>query len=317
MVAYILRRLLQAIPVLLLSSIVVFLIIRVVPGDPARVVLGLDASDEELAAKRSELGLDQPLPVQYFRWLGRVAQGDLGNSLVNRFPVAELVRDKLPATLELAIASFLLSILISLPLGIFAALYAGSWGDYLASLVAAFYLGTPNFWIGMLYIMLFSVVLGLLPPSGRVAFFNDPLLAMRHLAMPALTLALPAAMVQMRFIRATMLDVLGQDYVRTARAKGLQERTMILRHALRNTLIPVVTVLGIQFGNLLGGAVIVESLFAWPGVGRMLVDSIGNRDYAITQAGLLYLVGLFIVVNLVVDLLYGFIDPRTRRGGGS
>mgnify|MGYP001289228542 FL=1 len=315
MVAFILRRLLQAIPVLILSSIVVFLIIRVVPGDPARVVLGLDASEEELAAKRSELGLDQPLPVQYFRWLGRVAQGDLGNSLVNRFPVAELVRDKLPATLELAIASFLLSVLISLPLGIFAALYAGSWGDYLTSVVAAFYLGTPNFWIGMLYIMLFSVFLGLLPPSGRVAFFDDPLLALRHLALPALTLALPAAMVQMRFIRATMLDVLGQDYIRTARAKGLREQTMVLRHALRNTLIPVVTVLGIQFGNLLGGAVIVESLFAWPGVGRMLVDSIGNRDYAITQAGLLYLVGLFIVVNLVVDLLYGFIDPRTRRGG--
>lgn len=315
MVAFILRRLLQAIPVLILSSIVVFLIIRVVPGDPARVVLGLDASEEELAAKRSELGLDQPLPVQYFRWLGRVAHGDLGNSLVNRFPVAELVRDKLPATLELAIASFLLSVLISLPLGIFAALYAGSWGDYLTSVVAAFYLGTPNFWIGMLYIMLFSVFLGLLPPSGRVAFFDDPLLALRHLALPALTLALPAAMVQMRFIRATMLDVLGQDYIRTARAKGLREQTMVLRHALRNTLIPVVTVLGIQFGNLLGGAVIVESLFAWPGVGRMLVDSIGNRDYAITQAGLLYLVGLFIVVNLVVDLLYGFIDPRTRRGG--
>lgn len=315
MVAFILRRLLQVIPVLILSSIVVFLIIRVVPGDPARVVLGLDASEEELAAKRSELGLDQPLPVQYFRWLGRVAQGDLGNSLVNRFPVAELVRDKLPATLELAIASFLLSVLISLPLGIFAALYAGSWGDYLTSVVAAFYLGTPNFWIGMLYIMLFSVFLGLLPPSGRVAFFDDPLLALRHLALPALTLALPAAMVQMRFIRATMLDVLGQDYIRTARAKGLREQTMVLRHALRNTLIPVVTVLGIQFGNLLGGAVIVESLFAWPGVGRMLVDSIGNRDYAITQAGLLYLVGLFIVVNLVVDLLYGFIDPRTRRGG--
>lgn len=315
MVAFILRRLLQAIPVLILSSIVVFLIIRVVPGDPARVVLGLDASEEELAAKRSELGLDQPLPVQYFRWLGRVAHGDLGNSLVNRFPVAELVRDKLPATLELAIASFLLSVLISLPLGIFAALYAGSWGDYLTSVVAAFYLGTPNFWIGMLYIMLFSVFLGLLPPSGRVAFFDDPLLALRHLALPALTLALPAAIVQMRFIRATMLDVLGQDYIRTARAKGLREQTMVLRHALRNTLIPVVTVLGIQFGNLLGGAVIVESLFAWPGVGRMLVDSIGNRDYAITQAGLLYLVGLFIVVNLVVDLLYGFIDPRTRRGG--
>jgi peptide/nickel transport system permease protein len=315
MVAFILRRLLQAIPVLLLSSIVVFLIIRVVPGDPARVVLGLDASEEELAAKRIELGIDQPLPVQYVRWLGRVAQGDLGNSLVNRFPVAELVRDKLPATLELAIAAFLLSIAISLPLGIFAALYAGSWGDYLSSFIAAFYLGTPNFWIGMLYIMLFSVFLGVLPPSGRVAFFDDPLLAIRHLILPATTLALPAAMVQMRFIRATMLDVLGQDYVRTARAKGLQERTMILRHALRNTLIPVVTVLGIQFGNLLGGAVIVESLFAWPGVGRMLVDSIGNRDYAITQAGLLYLVGLFIVVNLVVDLLYGFIDPRTRRGG--
>ncbi len=315
MLIFILKRLLQALPVLFLSSIIVFLIIRVVPGDPARVVLGLDASAEEVAAMRNELGLDQPLPIQYIRWLGRVAVGDFGNSLVNKFPVGELILDKLPATIELAAVSFLLSLAVSLPLGILAAMRAGSWVDYLLSVIAALYLGTPNFWVGILYILLFSVTLGVLPPSGRVPFMDDPLGALSHLVLPALTLALPAAMVQLRFIRATMLEVLGQDYVRTARAKGLRERVVLLRHSLRNTLIPIVTVLGIQFGNLLGGAVIVESLFAWPGVGRMLVDSVSNRDYAITQAGLLYLVGLFILVNLVVDILYGLIDPRTRQGG--
>ncbi len=314
MLAYILRRLLQALPTLFLSSVLVFLIIRLVPGDPARVLIGLDASQEEVAAVRRSLGLDQPLPVQYVRWLGRVVRGDFGESLINRFPVRELVLAKLPATIELALAAFLVSLVVSVPLGIFAAVRAGRWPDYLLSFFTAIYLGTPNFWVGILYILLFSVTLSILPPSGRVPFTADPLGALPHLVMPVLTLALPVAMVQTRFIRAAFLEVLGQDYIRTARAKGLGERVVLLRHGLRNALIPVVTILGIQFGHLLGGAVIVESLFAWPGVGRMLVDSITNRDYAITQAGLLYLVSIFLLVNFVVDLLYGVIDPRIRLG---
>ncbi|MEN9939171.1 MAG: hypothetical protein RLZZ387_5750 [Chloroflexota bacterium] len=313
MLRYITRRLAQALPTLLLSSVIIFVAIRLVPGDPARTVVGLDASPEEVAAVRAEMGLDQPLPVQYARWLGRVARGDLGVSLVNQFPVRELVLAKLPATIELALASFLLALGLALPLGIVAATRPGSWADRALGLAAALLLGTPGFWVGLLYILLFSVTLGLLPPSGRVPFLENPGAALAHLALPALTLALPTAMVQMRFVRAALIEVLQQDYMRTARAKGLADRVVIWRHAMRNALIPIVTVLGLQFGSLLGGAVIVESLFAWPGVGRMLVDSIGSRDYAITQAGLLYLVGLFLTINIVVDLLYGAIDPRVRQ----
>jgi peptide/nickel transport system permease protein len=307
-------RLLQALPTLVLSSLLVFLIIRLVPGDPARTLVGYDAPIEEVDAVRVSLGLNQPLPVQYLRWIGRAVQGDFGKSLINRFPVGELVALKFPATLELAIFALLLATAISIPLGIVAALKAGGRIDYLISIVAAFFLGTPNFWLGILYIMIFSVFLRLLPPSGRVPFLQDPMRALPTLLMPAVTLALPIAMAQMRFIRASLLEVLNQDYIRTARAKGLSNRLVVVRHAFRNALIPIITVLGIQFGHLLGGAVIVESLFGWPGLGRMLVESITNRDYAITQAGLLYLVTLFVFVNLAVDLLYIIIDPRLRSG---
>jgi len=310
----ILTRLVQAIPTLLLSSILVFLIIRLVPGDPARTLVGYDAPIEEVEAVRTSLGLDQPLPVQYVRWIGRVVQGDFGKSLINRFPVSELVALKFPATLELAITGLVLAMLISIPLGITAALRAGSSADYVISVVAAFFLGTPNFWLGILYILIFSVQFRLLPPSGRVPFLQAPGQALPLLLMPAVTLAIPIAMTQMRFIRASLLEVLNQDYMRTARAKGLPKRLVVVRHGLRNALIPIITVLGLQFGQLLGGAVIVESLFGWPGLGRMLVESVTNRDYAITQAGLLYLVTLFVFVNLVVDLCYILIDPRLRSG---
>jgi peptide/nickel transport system permease protein len=312
MLEHILSRLVQTIPTLLISSILVFLIIRLVPGDPARTLVGYDASLEEVESVRVSLGLDQPLPIQYVRWIGRVVQGDLGRSLINRFPVSELIALKFPATMELALVSLILAILISFPLGVIAALKSGGTVDYLISLVAAFFLGTPNFWLGILYILIFSVQLRLLPPSGRVPLFEDPSRALPLLIMPTLTLAIPLAMAQMRFIRASLLEVLNQDYIRTARAKGLPQQIVITRHAFRNAMIPIITVLGIQFGNLLGGAVIVEALFGWPGLGRMLVESITNRDYAITQAGLLYLVTLFVVVNLFVDLLYVVIDPRLQ-----
>ena len=309
---YIARRLLQALPTLFISSVVVFLIIRMVPGDPARMLVGFDAPQEEVEAVRQSLGLDQPLPLQYVRWLGQVVQGDLGVSLINKFPVGDLVLAKLPATIELAVAALFLSLIVSIPLGIFAAVRAGRWPDYGVSFVSATFIGTPNFWIGLLYILLFSIAFPILPPSGRVPLTEDPIEALQHLILPTVTLALPVAMVQVRFIRAAFLEVLGQDYVRTARAKGLDERMVLYRHGFRNALIPIMTVIGIQFGNLLGGAVIIESLFAWPGVGRMLVESINNRDYAITQAGLLYLVGIFLLINLLVDVLYGVVDPRVR-----
>jgi peptide/nickel transport system permease protein len=314
MLRYTLNRLLQAIPTLIISTVLVFVVIRAIPGDPARMLVGMDAPIEEVEAVRKELGLDQPIPVQFVRWVGRALRGDFGKSAINRYPVGELVALKFPATLELTIVVVLFAIVVSVPLGILAALYAGKWPDFLVSIAASFYLGTPNFWIGIMYILVFSVYLGILPPSGRVPLLEDPARALPLLVMPTLTLGLPIAMGQMRFVRASLLEVLNQDYIRTARAKGLRERLVLIRHALRNALVPIVTVLGTTFGRLLGGAVIVESLFGWPGLGRTLAESITNRDYAITQAGLLYMVTIFVLVNLAVDLLYGLIDPRIRPG---
>jgi peptide/nickel transport system permease protein len=312
MLKYISRRLLQAIPTLLISSIFVFLIIRAIPGDPARTIVGLDAPIEEVEAVRVELGLDQPIPIQYIRWIRRALRGDLGKSAVNRFPVNEIIAMKFPATVELAVAAMLAALAVSVPLGIIAALKAGTRFDYFVSVLSALYQGAPNFWVGIMYILIFSVNLKLLPPSGRVPLLEAPARALQSLIMPVITLCMPMAMGQMRFVRASLLEVLNQDYVRTAYAKGLRERIVVIRHALRNALVPVVTVLGIQFGHLLGGAVIVESLFGWPGLGRSLVESITNRDYAITQGGLLYMVTVFVLVNLAVDVLYGIIDPRSR-----
>jgi peptide/nickel transport system permease protein len=280
MLKYISRRLLQAIPTLLISSIFVFLIIRAIPGDPARTIVGLDAPIEEVEAVRVELGLDQPIPIQYIRWIRRALRGDLGKSAVNRFPVNEIIAMKFPATVELAVAAMLAALAVSVPLGIIAALKAGTRFDYFVSVLSALYQGAPNFWVGIMYILIFSVNLKLLPPSGRVPLLEAPARALQSLIMPVITLCMPMAMGQMRFVRAS--------------------------------LVPVVTVLGIQFGHLLGGAVIVESLFGWPGLGRSLVESITNRDYAITQGGLLYMVTVFVLVNLAVDVLYGIIDPRSR-----
>ena len=314
MFLYILHRLLQAIPTLFISTVLVFVVVRAMPGDPARVIVGLDASQEVVDAVRKELGIDQPLPVQYIRWITRAVRGDFGKSAVNRFSVNEIIRTKFPATLELALAALFLATLISVPLGIIAALRPGGWADYIISLVASIYLGMPNFWVGLLYILVFAVNLRILPPSGRVAFLVNPVEALKHLVLPTITLAIPLAMGQMRFIRASLLEVLNQDYIRSARAKGLREHIVIVRHSLRNALVPIITVMGIQFGHLLGGAVIVESLFGWPGLGRAMVESITNRDYAITQAGLLYTVTVFVLVNLGVDLIYGLVDPRIRPG---
>lgn len=314
MLRYTLNRLLQAIPTLFISTVLVFVVIRSIPGDPARMVTGMDAPIEEVEAVRKDLGLDQPIPVQYVRWIARAVRGDFGKSAINRYPVGELMTLKLPATLELAVVVVLFALVVSVPLGILAALTAGKWPDFLVSIVAVFYLGTPNFWVGIMYILVFAVYLKVLPPSGRAPLLPDPARALPFLVMPVLTLGLPMAMGQMRFIRASMLEVLNQDYIRTARAKGLRERLVLVRHALRNALVPIVTVLGTQLGHLLGGAVIVESLYGWPGVGRTLAESITNRDYAITQAGLLYMVTIFVFVNLAVDLIYGLIDPRIRPG---
>lgn len=313
MAAFILRRLVHAIPVLILTSFAIFMLLRLVPGDPAVVLAGPDASPEVLDAVRHELGLDQPLLVQYISWIGDVVRGDLGHSYVSRISVWEMLRLKLPATIELTLASFGLALAFAVPTGIIAGVKLRSKTDISISTFTAIGLGLPNFWIGILLIMLFTLVLDWLPPGGRVEFSRDPVLAAKHLVLPAITLAIPQAAILSRFIKAAVVDILHEDYVRTARAKGLVERRIVWSHVIRNAMIPIVTVMGMQFGRLLGGAVIIESVFTWPGVGRMMLDAIGTRDYALIQGGLLVLVTLFVLINLLTDISYGFFDPRVRH----
>lgn len=316
MATYLLQRFGEAIPVVFLSSVLIFLGLRLIPGDPALVLAGQNADPASVEAIRHANGLDQPLPVQYLIWANNVLHGDLGVSFFTRAPISQLLAQRAPASLELAVAAMVLSMLFALPTGILAAVREHRAADWLISSFNGFAAAVPGFWLGILAIMLFALSLGWLPPGGRGDFTRDPVGALKFLALPSITLALPFAAGLSRLVKASMLEVLGEEYVRTARAKGLAGTVVVWRHALRNALVPVVTVLGLQFGRLLGGAVITESVFSWPGVGRLIRDSIGNRDYAVVQACLLLLVMLFILVNLLTDILYGVLDPRIRLTGG-
>ncbi|MFQ5340211.1 MAG: ABC transporter permease [Anaerolineae bacterium] len=311
---YALRRLVQMIPALLIVSVAVFLIVHLIPGDPAKIIAGPNATDEQLAALTRRLGLDQPLWAQYVTWLRNVLTGNMGYSFINNYPVNKMIALRVPATLELALVSAVIAVLISFPLGIVSALRPGSIVDFVSTLFSALSFAVPGFWLAILLILLFSLRFHLLPPSGRPEFSEQPAEHLRSLVMPAFTLGLGIAAKLTRYLRSSMLDVLDQDYVRTARAKGLRERVVTVRHVLRNALIPVVTVLGLQTGDLLSGAIIVESVFAWPGVGRLTVQAIGWRDYSLLQADVLYIVLAFMLINLLTDLAYGFIDPRIRYG---
>lgn len=302
------------IPALLIVSVAVFLIVHLIPGDPAKIIAGPNATDEQLAALTRRLGLDQPLWAQYVTWLRNVLTGNMGYSFINNYPVNKMIALRVPATLELALVSAVIAVLISFPLGIVSALRPGSIVDFVSTLFSALSFAVPGFWLAILLILLFSLRFHLLPPSGRPEFSEQPAEHLRSLVMPAFTLGLGIAAKLTRYLRSSMLDVLDQDYVRTARAKGLQERVVTVRHVLRNALIPVVTVLGLQTGDLLSGAIIVESVFAWPGVGRLTVQAIGWRDYSLLQADVLYIVLAFMLINLLTDLAYGFIDPRIRYG---
>lgn len=313
MLGYAIIRILQAIPTLFLSSVFVFLSVHAIPGDPARAMLGADAPIDQVRALHEAMGLDRPLPVQYLAWISGVLHGDLGNSLVNNIPVATLIAPKLQATMELAIGSLIVATVIALILGITSALQVRRGPDVIIGTVSSVVLGIPNFWLGLVLILVVSVGYHWLPPGGRVSVLINPGLGFKYLVLPAFTLGLGVGIVQSRYIRSALLDVLNQDYIRTARAKGLGPRAVVLRHAFRNALIPIITVIGLQIGGLLGGAVVVESVFSWPGLGRMLIDAINNRDYIVVQGGLLYLVTVFLLVNLAVDLLQGVIDPRARR----
>ncbi len=303
---YVLRRLVLAVPTLLGVTVVVFALIRVIPGDPARLVLGLQASEAEVQRLRSELGLDRPLPVQYARFLARLIHGDLGRSIATGEPVAREIASRFGPTLQLAVASTVLATLAGVSAGVLSATRVYSWVDYVAMGVALFGVSLPVFWLGLMLILLFAVHLRWLPAGGYGT--------LAHLVLPTVTLAAFSVAIVARMTRSSMLEVLHQDYVRTAWAKGLTARAVVLHHALRNALIPVITVIGLQFGALLGGAILTETVFAWPGMGRLLVGAIVARDYPVVQGVVLVFAGLFTLVNLAVDLLYAYVDPRIHYG---
>lgn len=310
MTGYILRRLLMMIPVAFFASLILFILLQLTPGDPVRIQLGEQVTPENEAALRKELGLDQPMPVQYARWLGRVVQGDFGKSLRNRAPVREEITSRLPATLQLGLASFVLALAVAVPLGILSAIFRRSPLGFFATAFTQIGVSLPNFFFGLVLIYFIAAKLRWVPPGGYTPFSDDPAAFFKRLILPAITLSLFGAATQTRFIRSGLLDTLHQDYIRTARAKGLAEYTVIARHALRNSLIPSVTLLGLQVGAILEGAFITETIFAWPGVGRLAVQALGARDYPVVQATVLMAVFAFMFANLVVDLAYAYLDPR-------
>jgi peptide/nickel transport system permease protein len=310
---YIMRRLLLLVPIWLGITLMAFGLGRLAPGDPARLIAERQADGLPTPAQvervRVEYGLDDPLPLQYMRWVAHALQGDLGVSFKTGGPVLEELARRFPATLELAVYGMLVGIALALPLGAQAAVRRGSSIDHASRLVALAGASLPSFWLAFILIIVFAVQLRLLPVAGRGT--------VRHLVLPAITLGVALAAPLTRLTRSSMLEVLGEDFVRTAWAKGLHERSVVLRHALRNALIPVVTVAGMSFGHLLGGAVIVETVFAWPGVGKLVVDSIFDRDYPLIQGYVLFMGTIFVLINLAVDLLYVWLDPRVRLGAGS
>jgi peptide/nickel transport system permease protein len=309
---YIGLRLVQLVPVIIIASVAVWLMIYLVPGDPAVARVGAEASPEQLAIARREIGLDQPLPVQYARWLFAAVRGDLGASIATRVPVLTLLSQRIPATLHLAVASMLIAALISLPVALFAAVRPHGWFARMVALYVSLTLAVPTFWLGILMVLAFGVWLRLVPSSGYVAIWDDPVSAISHLILPALALGMYISGVLIRFLRTALQEALDQDYVRTARSKGLSEPTVVRRHALRNALIPAVTVIALHFGSFLGGAVVTEAVFNYPGLGRLILDSVILRDYSVVQGAILMVVITFSLINLIVDVMYRFLDPRIR-----
>jgi peptide/nickel transport system permease protein len=317
---YIAGRLLAAIPTLLGVVTLVFIVMRLVPGTIVDQILASgDASEEVQRSLREYFGLDQPLYVQYFRYLGSLATGDLGTSWRARFPAAEMILYALPVTLQLALMAALISMIVGVTFGSLSAVYENTPLDHVVRVVSLFSLSIPVFWQATMIILVLSLTVRW-APLGYVSFFEDPLKNLSLMILPALALGTSASASVMRMTRSCLLEVLRQDYVRTARAKGLRGRTVVLRHAIKNAMIPVVTVLGLQIGGLLGGSVIVESVFGMPGIGLLILNAIGMRDYPIVQGAVIFTAVLFMLTNLIVDTLYGYLDPRIRlsrsRGGG-
>jgi peptide/nickel transport system permease protein len=312
MSAYLARRLATILPTLLFVSMMIFGLQQLLPGDPAVVLAGEERDPTVVAYLQRKMHLDKPLPVRYVYWLGGVLTGDLGESLRMQKPVTALIAEKLPVTIELALIAIVIALAIGIPAGIVSAIYKGTWLDYVANGVALWGLSTPNFWLGIMLILLFSVQLGWLPASGYVSPFEDLRANLAAMIMPAFVLGNAIAAVLMRHTRSAMLQVMSSDYVRTARAKGLDERVVILKHALRNALTPIVTLGALELGTLLSGAVLTEQVFTIPGFGKLIVDAVFNRDYAVVQGVVLFTASAYILLNLLADLAYFLVNPRLR-----
>jgi len=312
MLRYLLRRALQSVVVLVGAAILVFTLLHIVPGDPVRSAMGTRFDPEVYAELKAAAGLDLPLHEQLVRYLGHAAVGDFGVSFRNGESVFDLVMSRMPATISLAVAALVIALLISFPLGIISAVRRGTSVDHLARIGSQIGISVPDFWLGILLILLFTSWLRLLPPSGYTPLTEDPLDWLRHVIMPALTVGLISGSILTRFIRSATLESNDQDFARTARAKGLYESTVMKDHVLRNAMVPIITVAGIQLASLLGGVIVVEVLFAWPGLGRLVYDAVLARDYTVVQGAVLLVAAIFLVANLVVDALYALIDPRIR-----
>jgi len=315
MVEFLIRRGFVSAITLLLISVIVFTGVRLIPGDPARVLAGTDADAAGLEEIREKYGLNDPVPVQYVRWLGLALSGDLGESIRTRQSVTRMVATKLPITAELAFLSIVVALAIAIPAGVVAAVRRNTIWDLLASGISLSGVSVPNFWLGIMLILLVSVRFGWLPASGFVPFAESPLGNLQRMLMPAVVLGTGLAAVLMRQTRNSMIEVLGADYVRTARAKGLPPRAVVVRHALRNSLIPVVTILGLQMGALMGGAVVTEQIFVLPGFGRLIVESVFTRDYPVVQGVVLITASSYVLINLLVDVSYTVLNPRIRIRG--
>jgi peptide/nickel transport system permease protein len=312
MAAYILRRLFGVVPVLVLVALGSFLLVHLVPGDPAMVMLGSDATPQQIQAVRTQMGLDRSLPEQFVVWVREVLRGNLGESFFLGRPVTQALMERLPATLQLALLSLFFSLLIGVPLGILAAVRQNTWWDQLIMVTAIGGISIPSFWLGLFLILVFSVQLGWLPSGGYASLWEEFGRGLRILLLPSISLGFMQAALIARMTRSSMLEVLRQDYVRTAEAKGLDWWMVTLKHALKNAMIPVITTIGTAFGVLLGGAVIVEIVFTYPGLGRLVVLAVQRRDYPLVQGALLLTSVIYVLVNLAVDLLYGVFDPRIK-----
>lgn len=312
MTGYIIRRVIALLPVLLIVATVGFFLIYLTPGDPASVMLGPDATTEDIEDLRRIMGLDRPLMVQLVRWYARTLQGDLGYSIFLRRPVLQAIIERLEPTILLTSMSLAIAIAIGIPAGVVAAVRRNTWVDQVAMGIALFGVSVPNFWLGLNLILVFSVWLGLFPVAGYTPLGESLGAAVRSLVLPATVLGISGSALIARMTRSSMLETLGQDYVRTARAKGNKERRVIYRHALRNAMIPTITVIGLALGGLLAGAIVTETVFALPGVGRLVISSVLRRDYPVIQGILMFIAAIYVLVNLLIDVLYVYLDPRVK-----